>query len=202
MTGAMPFPLVVGATALPDPPTLARVAAEDARDGGVLDGRPVHVWVLDLVRRGELDRALAHGLCAVLIRSGTAEVVAEGARLARALGDPPMARLLQLAAEGLDAGVLLHPAGAEGSVEDVVLRGWVAIAEFDDPAVRARVLEKLRYAGLAREELRVLLLWGDDDELARWIPAIRAEGLGFDPAPLLAEAEAAGRSAAVAAFGQ
>ncbi|MEZ4238459.1 MAG: hypothetical protein R3F59_20365 [Myxococcota bacterium] len=177
----MSFPLTVGGREIPDPPSLATLVRMDAgaASGQVVPGKRPAEWVADLVADGALEQRLAVGLAAALIQHPAAETVCEGARLAVALGEPVLGRVILRALDAHDTGLLLgtDPADPAASVEDVLLRGGVALAELSDDAVRGALLERLRHAGLPGLEVAVLARWSTPEELRQWLPAVLAEAL-------------------------
>lgn len=177
----MPFPLVVGAHTFANAPSFAAAVTADAKSGGgtVVPGRLPSRWVVDLVRSDGLEREVAVGLAAALIRARDAASVCEGARLAALLAEPKLAEMLPVALAGHDTGLLLHadPVMPGQSVEDALLRAWSVLAPVDAPEVRAELLGKLRHAGLADVEAHVLATFGAADEIRRWLPVVLIEGL-------------------------
>ena len=201
----MSFPLTLPRLVVDDPPALAKAVLADAEACGstVVEGLLPHQWLSQLVDDGTLPRNLALGLVAVMVQSGQPTAVAEGARLAGILRDEPLARLLDLALQGLDAGLLLHadPTGIHSSVEDAVLEAWLAVAPLHEDEVRARALTKLRFAGLPELEFRVLAQHGNALELTTWLPAVAAEGLPASAPEVLAALSEERRSQVQAVLG-
>jgi hypothetical protein len=187
------FPLRVGDQVLHSAPELGALARADCRDGGgVVPGRRVWQWVLQLVLQGTVDRGSAAALAAGLIRIPDAATIAEGARLAGALAEPAVADLLIAALGRHDTGLLLQPDPGDpgSSVEDTVLRSIVVVADLADPVLRRDILERLRNAALRAEETAVLCKWGDTHEISTWMPAILTEGV-----PAAARGEVESRAA-------
>jgi len=177
----MPFPLSIGAHTVAGPPELAALAQGDADGPGgtVVEGQRPAQWVMGLVASGDLERRLAIGLGAALLQHARPATVAEGARLAEALHPSPLSPLVVHALSAHDTLLLLQvdPARPDRSVEDTLLRSAVAVADLRDQGVRGQVLERLRHAGLPELEAEVLLEHGTIEELRRWVPALRSEGL-------------------------
>lgn len=171
----MPFPLTIARRRIADPRSLATLVVGDAEAGGgqVVPGQLPSAWVYALVRAGQLEAPLAVALAAALLRSGRPGAVAAGARLSALLQDPELHQLFVHALDGLDIGVLLtaDPCSQGTSVEDALLRAWVAVAPLRDDAVRADLLDRLRRAGLHDLELSVLCSHGSPEELRQWLPA-------------------------------
>jgi hypothetical protein len=190
----MSFPLTIGDRVVPDPPSMAALVRSDsgAVSGTVVPGRRPADWVAELVRDGRFEKRLAVGLAAALIQNPEAVTVAEGARLAQALGEPVLATLLRRALDGHDPAVLFaaDPGAPGSSVEDALLAAICALADATDPAVRGPLLERLRNAGLRDLEIPLLLRFGDADELRTWLPAVLTEGVGEDHLVLLTAAMA------------
>lgn len=192
----MSFPLQIADRTVDSPPELAELVRQDADGPGgsvVPDQRPWE-WVMGLVGSSRLDHGLALALGAALLREADPATVAEGARLARALHPSPLDELLVHAVDAHDPLVLLQvdPAEPSRSVEDTLLRAVVELADLRPPAVRGRVLEHLRHAGLPGLEIRVLLRHGDVEDLRRWLPAVLEEGLDEEGLALVGERVAQG----------
>ena len=198
----MPFPIRVGDRSFATAPQLASAVTADAKSGGgtVVPGRAPSRWLIDLVRADALERDVAVGLAAALIRSREAAIVCEGARLAALLADPKLAELLPVALAGHDTGLLLHadPAMPGQSVEDALLRAWAVLAPVEAPAVRGELLDKLRHAGLTEVEAHVLAVFGAPDEIRRWLPVVLIEGLPGGATDSLAQGLRRGGAVAVA----
>ncbi len=176
----MTFPLHAGTRRVDSPLELGLLVRADCRLGGtVVAGLRPWQWVVQLVLGGSLEPAMARALAAGLVRMPEAPCVAEGARLAAALGDRAIGDLLVSALRAHDPGLLLEPDPADPvhSVEDAILRAVTTLCDLGDPVLRHEVLERLRHAALPAEEVAVLCRWGDDAELDLWLPAVRAEGI-------------------------
>lgn len=187
----MPFPVSLGSTTWPDGPALLAAVADDARAGGgsVVAGQYPSQWLLGLVSAGALEQDLAVGLVAALLRSSSeAAVLAEATRIAVALDEGALGALVVACLEAFDTGVLLtsDPRGEAESVEDLLLRAAVHLADLDQPELRARVLPRLRHAGLPELELAVLAAHGDLEELQLWLPPVLVEPLSPPGAAALA----------------
>jgi len=178
----MPFPLTVGGRTVASPPELAALAQTDADGPGgtVVPGKRPCEWIPELVASGALELGLARGLGAALLQNANPTTVAEGARIAQALTPSPLDQLVLMALDVHDAVLLLQndPARPEFSVEDSLLRSAVEVAPLDDDATRAKLLMRLRHAGLPELELQVLLDHGSLVEVAHWMPALLEEGVG------------------------
>jgi len=176
----MPFPVTWGSRTWNDGPTLLADVGTDACEGGgaVVDGQPPCRWVAAMVQDGALERELAVGLVAALLqRRDQAAALAEAARLAVALEGHELADLVFLALDAFDTGLLLtaDPLQPGASVEDALLRAAWSLADLSDPALRARLLPRLRNAGLTDLECIALVNHGDPDEIRTWLPAILVE---------------------------
>lgn len=172
----MSFPLTVGGEAVASLEALAALVVRACRGGG--PGRP-SAWLPALVREGRLDAAQAMALTAQMLLQPEAALVAEGARLVRALHPSELSALVMGARAHHDPTLLLQvDPGAEGvrSVEDTLLEVACDVADLTDPAVRRALLEALRHAGLPALEGAVLLGHGTLDELREGWPALTAEG--------------------------
>ncbi len=177
----MPFPITIGDLTAVDAPSLGQLALQDCRSGGgsvVPQQRPSR-WIMDLVRQGALDGKLAIGLAAGLLQSNEAAALAEGARLAKDLGDAKLGEMIGLLLEVLDIGILLtrDPLRADRSVEDTLLIAWAELADSTDAETRAALLTRLRNAGMSELETGVLVRRGTPEEIRMWLPAIAREGV-------------------------
>lgn len=186
----MPFPLRIGVQTFPNAPAFAQAVIEDCRSGGgsVVPGLEPSQWVPDLVRTGALEPDLAVALGAALLRARNPAAVAEGARIAMALGDSRLGEMLPNAVAGHDMGLLLHadPLRPGQSVEDALLRAWAAVGPLQDPDARGEVLERMRNASLSEAEIDIVASWCTPAEIRRWLPAIVIEGLPVATLPTLA----------------
>lgn len=175
---------------VPDPPALAALVRKDAagQGGTVVPGKRPAEWLMDLVSEGALDRRLAVGLAAALLQHPEVVTLCEGARLSIRLQEAVLGNVLLRALAAHDMGLLLQsdPHTPESSVEDTLLAAAAATADLADPAVRRPLLERLRHAGLPGLELPILCSHGDEEDLAFWLPAVLAEGLGEAEERLLA----------------
>lgn len=184
----MSFPLTVGRHTLATPPELADLVRSDAANPGsvLADQRPAE-WVRGLVDAGALEARTAVALAAALIQQADPVTIAEGARLARSLGERALGKLLVAALEGHDTGLLLQvdPAAPGRSVEDALLEASCELADLADPRIRGTLLLRLRNAALPGMELALLCEHGTLDELRSLLPAVFAEGIDDDQVPLL-----------------
>lgn len=191
----MPFPLTVGPVTVPDPPALATLVQGECGSAPVrVPGRRPSRWIPELVASGALERRLAIGLAAALLQNPAASTIAEGARLAVALGEPILGPILVRALVDHDTALLLQvdPGAPGSSVEDTLTEAVEAVANLDDEAVRAPFLEVLRNAGLPEREVRVLARHGSAFELETWLPAVLQEPLPEASRALLEERRARG----------
>jgi hypothetical protein len=170
----MPFPMLIGARSLAAAPDLAAAFIEDASAGGgtVVPERSPSQWVLGAVEAGALEREVAVGLAAAVLRSRQAASVAEGARLAAGLAHPRLTEMLAQALVAYDVGLLLHadPVVPGQSVEDALLHAWAATADLSNPGARGELLARLRNAGLHTLERAVLTQHASPAEIRRWFP--------------------------------
>jgi hypothetical protein len=177
----MSFPLSVAGRSIADPPALADLVRADSGPGNgqVVRGKRPAEWIVDLVADGVLAPRLAIGLAAALIHQTHAAGICEGARLARALGDPALGTLILRALDAHDTALLLanDPGSADGSVEDGLLAAAAVLCDLTNPTIRRAILGKLRNAGLRELELPMLLSHGEPDDLREWLPAVLAETL-------------------------
>lgn len=176
----MPFPVELDGHTFSRPPDLAVWVFDGARAGGFPERALARA-----AREGRLSRDEAVGLCAALVQTADPPVVVCGARLAAAVGEPTLARLLAVAVEALDVGTLLSLADDGRSVEDHLLEAAAALLTEDD-AARAALLPRLRHAGLGAAEVRVLATRATAAELRALLPAALLEGLPPGTADALA----------------
>lgn len=172
----MPFPLPLEDSTCASARDLAAVLASDARSSAA--PRP---WerVLAWVASGRLARVEAVGLTAAFLQQADAALLCEGARMAARLGEPRLGALALDAVDGHDPAVLLgaDPLDPSRSAEDALLAAAAVAIDPTDAALRGRLLERLRHAGLPEIEAPLLLAHGSAEEIARWLPAVLAEGL-------------------------
>lgn len=198
----MSFPLTLAGTTFETAPALAEAVVRDAQMGGgtIVEGRRPSRWLAACVTDGELDRKLAVGLCAALIRAPRPAAIAEAARLAEALCMHEVAALLPAALDAHDVGVLLFADAAlpGRSVEDALLRSWGTLLADDDEDGRVDLLRRLRHAGLRDIELAVLARVGSAHQIRRLLPDILVEELATAGVSALAQALVRGQGVAEA----
>jgi hypothetical protein len=186
------FPLDLPDRTLASAPDLARLVLDDAVAGGgtVFSGQRPNIWLARLVHEGRLERKLAVGLCAALVRSGRPTAVAEAARLTESLDLHELADLLPAALDGLDVATLLmaEDPASERSVEDVLLGAWARVLRPDSAGSRDRLLTRLRNAGLRNLELAVLARTADPSTLSASLPPILVEDLATGDVAVLGQA--------------
>lgn len=178
----MPFPVTWGSQAWNDGPALLAAVIADARAGGgeVVEGQSPCLWVAEMVAAGSLERELAVGLVAALLQQREeAAALVEAARLAVSLDGTELSDLVLMALDAFDTGLLLtaDPLRPGASVEDALLRAAWRLADLSDPATRARVLPRLRNAGLSDLECMALVRHGTPEEIRIWLPAILVEAI-------------------------
>jgi len=178
----MPFPLTLGQHTWKDGPDLLAAVLADAKAGGgqVVAGRGPSQWLGDLIEAGALEPELAVGLVAALLQQRTdACAVSEAARLAVLLGRADLGELVVMSLDAYDTAFLLtaDPLRRAASVEDALLDAAVRLADLAEPEVRARLLPRLRNAGLTSLECMILARHGTASEIRLWLPAVLTEGL-------------------------
>lgn len=178
----MPFPIALDDVLYAGPAALARDLADAAGNAG--GARPSE-RVAELLESAHLSREEATGLAAAFLQRPDPAIACEGARIAVALGDARFGPMLLDLLDAGDAGVLLasDPTDPTLSTEDVLLGAAARLVDARDDALRGRLLERLRYAGLPSLEVPLLCEHGSVDELARWFPAIFSEGLRVEDLP-------------------
>jgi len=189
----MPFPVTHAGHTWADGPSLLAAVIADARGEGTgafsADGPAA--WLGDLVDGSALEPELAVGLVAALLqRRDEAGAVAEAARLAVRLGRKDLGDLLLMALDACDTGLLLtsDPRRPTRSIEDALLDAAGQLADLSNDGVRARLLPRLRNAGLVAHECAALARHGTVDEIRTWMPAILLEGVPEGGADALVDA--------------
>jgi hypothetical protein len=175
------FPVTIAGRQLASPAALAQLVRTDAAAGGstVVPGCGPSTWLLGV---DGLSRRELVGLAAALVALPEAASIAEGARLAVAVGDSALGPLLLQAVASHDVGLLLAPdPPGGGAVEDALLQAAAAVADLRDRDRRDALLTQLRQAGRTDLELLILLAHGSAEELAHWLPAVLVEGGAIEP---------------------
>jgi hypothetical protein len=178
----MPFPLTLGEHTWKDGPELLEAVLADARAGGgqVVAGQGPSRWLGDLVDLGALDLDLAVGLVAALLQQREdAGAVAEASRFAVQLGRKELGELVVMSLDAFDTALLLtaDPLRPGASVEDALLEAAVRLGDLAVPELRARLLPRLRNAGLTSLECQILARHGTASEVLLWLPAVLTEGI-------------------------
>lgn len=171
----MSFPVTWKERSWADGPSLLNDVVQDARAG-----RAPSRWLAAMVEQGALPKDLAVGLVAALLqRRDEAGAVTEAARLAGRLGHVELGELLLMSLDAFDTGFLLtaDPLLPGQSVEDALLRAAGVVVDLSDDTARARLLPRLRNAGLSGLECTALVRHGTADEIRTWLPAVLIEGV-------------------------
>ncbi len=205
----MSFPVTWADRTFSDGPSLLGAVLADAEAGGgqVVAGQAPSRWLAAMVEGGALDPELAVGLCAAMLQNRARPgAITEAARLAANLARRELAELLLVSLDAFDTGLLLTADPLDpgaGSVEDALLRAAWATADLDDPAIRERLVPRLRNAGLVALECITLVRHGAADEILEGLPAILIEGVPDSAAESLIDALSARedvREALIASF--
>ncbi len=171
----VPFPVTIAGEEVASAAALAQLVRRDAARGGstIEDGVGPATWLLQVrgLRRPELI-----GLAAALISLPEGAAIAEGCRLATALGESVLGPLVLGALTSHDVGLLLTPdPGSDGAVEDAVLAAAASVVDASNAQNRDTLLAHMRRAGRTDLELPILLEHGTADELREWLPAVLTE---------------------------
>jgi hypothetical protein len=194
----MEFPIVIAGRRFVTLTEFARAILAEAEAG-----LQPSTWVAGAASSGVLDAPRATGLAAALLASKETAHVAEGARLAAALGGAELADRVALHLTFADLGLLLTPdPGSPGaSLEETLASAWAAMVQLSDAETRARALKALRNACATDQEVAVLAAHGSPDEIRQWLPGILADGLPGPRSRPLVQALTRGGSAAGAIAG-
>lgn len=182
----MSFPLSFQGHTFATAPALAQAVTADAEAGGgsLFPGQCPPQWLLEMREQGLVETGLLVALAGHLLAARQPATAAVGARLTVVLDHPELVRMLSLALEGHDLGLLLQldPLDPEHTIEDTLLDAAAATAGHAPDT--AALLTRLRNAGLPHLELAVLCEHAAEEQVRAYLPAALRDHQG-DPGALL-----------------
>ena len=172
----MPFPFTSDDQTVATPADLMRRVLDELSD---LDVQNQTATWLQALHPTHLQTEELTALAAALATRTEPGALQTAAKLTEHLKDARLGALLLQACMSIDLGALLTPLPSSNndSVEDVLLRTIVQTADLNDPAIRTRLLTKLRETGHSDLELHILGHHGSALDIVQSLPGLLAEGI-------------------------